>query len=374
MEFVSPSTLPSARNNMRILCTPPLAAFTLLVLTATATAAPPAGYYRQPAVHKDTLVFVSEGDLWKVSLGGGVASRLTSHPGEEDLPAISPDGLTLAFTAQYEGPTEVYTMPLDGGRPQRRTFDGAAIDFVGWTPDGKLLFATNRHATLPARQLVTLDLSRKDTPRTVVPLAQAADGCYDDNGKTLFFTRFPFQGSHTKRYQGGTAQNLWKYSDGADEAVPLTADYPGTSKNPLYWNGRVYFASDRDGTMNLWSMNPDGHDLKQHTHHAGWDVASPCLADGKIVYQLGADLRLYDISAENDRLVPITLASDLDQRREHWVKKPLEYLTSAHLSPDADRVVLTARGRVFVAPPPSGPPRRGHAQGRRPLPRRPLPA
>jgi tricorn protease len=335
---------------MRTLRTWAFAALLLIVFGNIAAAAPPAGYYRQPALHKDTLVFVSEGDLWKVSLNAGVATRLTSHPGEEGHPAISPDGQTLAFTAQYEGPAEVYTMPLDGGRPQRRTFDGATIEFVGWTPDGKLLFATDRHATLPARQLVTLDLARKDTQRTLVPLAQAADGCYDSTGKTLFFTRFPFQGSHTKRYQGGTAQNLWKFSEGADEAVPLTAGYAGTSKNPLYWNGRIYFASDRDATMNLWSMSPDGHDLKQHTRHAGWDLASPCLSEGKIVYQLGADLRLYDIAADNDRLVSITLASDFDHDREHWVKKPLEYLTSAHLSPDGDRVVLTARGRVFVAP------------------------
>src|SRR6266436_6543108 len=123
---------------MRMHRTPPLAALILFTLTAAAAAAPPAGYYRQPALHKDTLVFVSEGDLWKVSVNGGIATRLTSHPGEEGRPAISPDGQTLAFTAQLEGPTEVYTMPLDGGLSQRRTFDGAAVEFVGWTPDGKL--------------------------------------------------------------------------------------------------------------------------------------------------------------------------------------------------------------------------------------------
>ena len=105
--------------------------------------------------------------------------------------------------------------------------------------------------------------------RQPVPLAQAADGVYDETGKTLFFTRLPFQGSHTKRYKGGTAQNLWKYTDGDAEAVPLTADYTGTSKNPMWWQGRVYFLTDRDGTMNLWSMKPDGGDLKQHTKHAG---------------------------------------------------------------------------------------------------------
>ncbi|MHC4717835.1 MAG: S41 family peptidase, partial [Planctomycetota bacterium] len=138
-------------------------------------------------------------------------------------------------------------------------------------------------------------------------------------------------------------------------ATPLTADYPGTSKRPMWWQGRVYFASDRDGTMNLWSMDPSGGDLRQHTEHAGWDVRSPSLHDGRIVYQLGADLRLYDIATDRDRLLEITLSSDLDHTREHWIDRPMDYLTAAHISPDGDRVALTARGRVFVAP---------HRQGR----------
>jgi tricorn protease len=327
-----------------------------IALASPAPAGPPTGYYRQPAIHKDTIVFVSEGDLWRVSAAGGVAARLTTHAGEEGLPAISPDGKTVAFIATYEGPTAVYTMPLAGGPPRRLTFDGGGVDFVGWAPDGRLLYSTDSYSGLPNSQLVLLDLRAKGgTPAaSLVPLAQAAEGCYDDTGKALYFTRLPFQGSHTRRYKGGTAQNLWKFADGAAEAVPLTADYKGTSKAPMWWQGRVYFASDRDGTMNLWSMDPQGRDLKQHTKHDGWDVTSPSLGQGRIVYQLGADLHVYDIAADKDRLVPITLDSDFDQTREHWVKKPMEFLTAAHLSPDGGRVALTARGRVFVTPAKAG--------------------
>jgi tricorn protease len=313
-------------------------------------AGPPVGYYRQPAIYKDTIVFVSEGDLWKVSTKGGTASRLTSHAGEEGLPSISPDGQTVAFTGQYEGPNEVYTMPLAGGQPQRRTFDSGQITFVGWTPEGKLLVGTDAYSTLPDSQLVTIEINgKKSSSPKLVPLAQAADGCYDGAGKTLFFTRLPFQGSHTKRYKGGTAQKIWKFIEGA-EAVALTSDYKGTSKNPMVWQDRVYFVSDRDGTMNLWSMKPDGSDAKQHTRHVGWEVASPSLSEGKIVYQLGADLHLFDLVANSDTTLQITLESDLDQTREHWVQKPMDYLTAMHISPDGDRVVLTARGKVFVAP------------------------
>lgn len=329
---------------------------TVLGLAGPVRAASPVGYYREPALHDTVIVFVAEGDLWKVSPAGGVATRLTSHPGDEGGPAISPDGGTVAFTARYEGPTEVYTMPLGGGRPTRWTFDASRTHVVGWTPDSRLIASTGVFSTLPNTQLTLIevagDLSGR---RTVVPLAQASDGTYDDTGKTLFFTRLPFQGSHTKRYRGGTAQNLWRFADGDAEATPLTADYAGTSKRPMWWNGRVYFASDRDGTMNLWSMDPDGGDLRQHTEHAGWAVKSPSLRSGRIAYQLGADIHVYDIASDTERTVPITLDSDFDQTRENWVDEPVKSVSSVHLSPDGDRVVLTARGRVFVAP---------HRQGR----------
>ena len=309
---------------------------------------PPAtrpGYYRFPAIHGDTIVFTAEGDLWTVSAKGGAAQRLTSNPGEESHAAISPDGKTVAFSAEYEGPEDVFAMPVDGGLPQRRTWDGGAV-VVGWTPDGRVLYRTTRYSTLPNAQLVAVDAQDK---REIIPLSQAAEGSFTPDGKTLFFTRFNKQGSNTKRYQGGTAQNIWRYQNGS-EAVPLTADYTGTSHNPMFWNGRVYFLSDRDGTMNVFSMDPSGHDIQQHTHHSGFDVESASLSDGRIVYQCGADLWLLDLNTKQDAVIPITLVSDFDQLRDHWVKKPVDYLSMAHISPDGSAAVFTARGEVFTLP------------------------
>ncbi len=324
----------------------------LLLLPCALRAEETLGYYRFPAIHGDTIIFAAEGDLWRVDRRGGVATRLTTHPAEETHPAISPDGKTLAFSAAYEGPTEVYTMPIDGGLPARRTFEGeggrTGAVVVGWTPGGEVLYATSHETGLPGVDLARIDPATGR--RALVPLAQASEGVYAPDGKTLFFTRFAFQGSHTKRYKGGTAQSLWRYMDGAAEAVPLTADFAGTSKSPMLWQGRIYFVSDRDGTMNLWSMDENGKDLRQLTHHQGWDVTSPDLSDGRIVYQLGADLRIFDIAANQDAPVPIRLISDFDQMRETWVKKPMDFLTAARLSPDGNRIVLTARGQVFVVP------------------------
>lgn len=325
----------------------------LALLTITLSTAPlgadraQPGYYRFPALSGETLVFTAEGDLWRTSVTGGAAERLTAHPGQETNAAISPDGKLVAFTGTYEGPAEAYLLPLDGGVPRRLTWDGGPVTVVGWTPAGRVLCATRRYSTLPNTGLIELDpVTGTQTP---VPLAQASDGTFTSDG-TLFFTRLPFQGSHTRRYKGGTAQQIWRFAKNAPEAVPVTGDYAGTSKTPMVWSGRVYFLSDRDGTMNLWSMTTDGSDLRQHTKHADYEVQSASLSAGRVTYQHGADIRVFDIAAGTDKAVPIRLVSDFDQLRERWVTTPLDWVTSAHLSPTGDRVVMTARGQLFVVP------------------------
>lgn len=303
------------------------------------------GYYRFPAIHGDLIIFTAEGDLWSVSIKGGSARRLTSNPGEESHATISPDGKTVAFSAAYEGPTDIYSMPVDGGLPQRRTWDASAAP-VGWTPDGRVLYATRRYSTLPDTQLVAVDDYGN---RELLPLSQAAQGVFTPDGKTLFFTRLTWQGSSTKRYKGGSVEKIWRYEPNS-EAVLLTGDYNGTSRNPMVWNNRVYFLSDRDGNMNVFSMDLQGHDVQQHTHHKGFDVQTASLSEGRIAYQCSADLWLLDLNSNQDAVIPITLVSDFDQLRDHWVKKPLDYLTMAHIAPDGSAAVFTARGEIFTLP------------------------
>ncbi len=116
------------------------------------------GYYQYPDIHQNTIVFVAEGDIWKVSTEGGLAQRLTTHPEEERNPVISPDGKTIAYSATYEGPMEVYTMSLDGGLPTRWTYSGGSRA-VNWAPNGKIIYSNAEFSKLPNSQLITLDLN-----------------------------------------------------------------------------------------------------------------------------------------------------------------------------------------------------------------------
>ncbi len=307
------------------------------------------GYYRTPAIHGNTVIFTAEGDLWKYDISTGFTARLTTDKGLETYPCISPDGKRVAFTGQYEGSPEIYIMDINGGVPKRITYDysGGLIQAYSWTKDNKIVYRTTAFSSIPSTpQIAKLDPETLSRDR--VPLWQASYGCYDANN-VLFFTRFRNQGSKTKRYKGGFIEQIWKF-DGSHEATNLTADFDGTSTDPMLYNDRVYFLSDRDGTMNIWSMNKDGKDLKQQTFSKGWDIQTPSINGSKIVYQKGADIWLYDIAANKESLLDISLVSDFDQRKPKWIKSPVETISTADISPNGNYAAIISRGRVFVSP------------------------
>src|SRR4051812_45106790 len=103
---------------------------------------PDSGYYQFPTIFNDTVAFASDDDLWCVCASGGEARRLTSGVGSASNPAYSRDGKWLAFSGREEGPLEVFVMPAAGGQPKRLTYLGVASSVVGWTNDGKIVFAS----------------------------------------------------------------------------------------------------------------------------------------------------------------------------------------------------------------------------------------
>ena len=319
----------------------------LLLLSSLCSAQTAPGYPRYPAVHGDTVVFTAAGDLWRTTTAGGAATRLTSRAGDAVRAAISPDGRSLAYSATYDGPSEVYVMPLAGGVPRRLTWGGEGAQVRGWTPDGQVLVATQRASTLREPQLAIV--SPQTSALRMVPLADARDGAFVDAGH-LVFTRYGLFGDNARGYRGGLTATLWRYAmDGASEAQPLTKAADGNAHDPLAWRGRIVFLSDRDGVTNLWSMDARGGDLRQLTHHRDFEVRAAAISGDRVVYQQGAALHVLDLADGASTTLALALASDFDQMREQWVRRPLEQLTSMAVSAQGDRVALTAHGHVALA-------------------------
>lgn len=325
--------------------------FLICLLLITQPALALSGYYRYPALHNDTLVFTAEGDLWKIKLDEAYAQRLTTHPAEEKGSSISPDGNWVAFVANYSGTPEVHIMPIQGGLAKRITFENVSVKVHGWTDGSNVLYSYNGRVG-PAGNWTLKQVNTTTLVTTAIPLADAVEGIIAPDGSTLYFTQFGLQISsdNARAYQGGAKGELWTFTLGSSrEATQLTRKHKGSARTPMPSGKRLYFVSNQSGSDNIWSMKLNGRDQQRHTQYQDWEVRNAQLSGSKIVYQLGADIKIFDISSKQSTVVDIALTSDFPALREHWVNEPLKNLTSAKQAGDAKKVVLTARGRVAIA-------------------------
>jgi tricorn protease len=321
------------------------AALLLALCLPLSLAAAEPGYYREPTLHGDTLVFTAEGDLWTVPVSGGTARRLTSHVGEEAGAAISPDGRWIGFSASYEGAQEVYAMPLAGGEPKRLSFEGGRALVRGWSPQGELLYASEQSVG-PSWYRVLRAVHPETGATRELPLADVDEAAFDAQGR-LWFTRFglALTQDNTRGYRGGAAAQLWRW-DGRGEALRMAGDWQAAILRPLPWGEHLILLADAGEGAQLWSMASDGSDRRQLTAHDDFQMRGASLSEGRIVYQHGADLRLFDLASGEDRLIPIRLTSDFEQRRTRWLAEPLSFLTGTDFALNGERVALAGTGAL----------------------------
>lgn len=344
----------------------PLSLFAALLATSPHAPAQ-SKLLRFPDCHGDQVVFTHGGDLWLAPLLGGTATRLTSHPGLELFAKFSPDGRHIAFTGQIDGDEQVYVIPATGGEPRQLTFYpargplpdrwGYDHQVYGWTPDGSaVLFRSLREAwTLTGCRLYTVaftEAALRDRGALPVPLPMPISGAGDiaANGQIVYSPLF--RDFRTwKRYEGGWAQDLWLFDPATGETRNIT-DHPRTDRDPMWVGDRVYFCSDRTGTLNLWSWDPNTGKSFQETRSDRWDVRWPGAGgprDQRIVYEKGGELWWYDCATRSENAIPITVPDEGLARRparveaarhvEHWA-----------LGPGGRRAVFAARGEVLTVP------------------------
>jgi len=324
-----------------------LAALALVWLAAVPALSGAAGYYRYPDIHADRVVFGAEGDLWLAAANGGAAFRLTTHPGTEYFPCFSPDGRWIAFTGEYDGNRDVYLIQSEGGIPRRLTWHPAADEVVGWTPDGvKVLFRSSREDP-NGTELFAVPAAGGDPEK--LPLGWASRIDMDPATGLWAFNRSTWEGATWKRYRGGTAPTIWVGSPTKADFRCVTT-FTGLNAYPMWHGDRIYFLSDQGGTANIWSMRADGSDRRPHTRFTEWDVRWPAMGSGgKIVFTLGADLHLLDLTDDKVRKLDIDLPSEQILTRTRY-PEAARSLTWLDLSPKADRLAVVTRGEIFSVP------------------------
>lgn len=327
-----------------------------LVLCSVTSFADEARLLRFPATNGRDVVFTYAGDLYKAPLAGGAAVRLTSHIGNEIFAKISPDGRTIAFTGQYDGNTEVYSIGIDGGEPKRLTYTptnsrddlgdrmGPNNIVMAWNPDGKSIVFRNRTGDGFPGKLLKVDA--EGGMSEALPLPEGGFCCYSPDGKKLAYNRTFREFRTWKYYKGGQADDIWIF-DG--KSVKNITENPAQDIMPMWIGDKIYFISDRDHWMNIFVYDLKSGNTSKVTDFREYDVKFPS-TDGKtIVFENGG--YLYSLDPASGKYDKISIKLDAEGVYARAEKKNVENrISSRSISSKGDRIAVTARGEVFSVP------------------------
>ncbi len=244
----------------------------LLLLPALLFAAIPGRFMDSPDIRNDLIIFSYEGDLWRVAASGGLATRLTVHPGQETAGKLSPDGASIAFTGDYDGGRNLYLIPSDGGAPKRLTWHHAA-QALTWTPDGKkIVYRSSYENTFrPIAKLYSVSTDGAWPEKLPVP--QGVLASFSPDGKKMAYAPRGHEEYYWKRYKGGQYQDIWLYDFETKAFAPLT-DYVGKNAYPMWVGNKLYFVSDRgeNGISNFYTYDFASKRVDQITFFHDFDV------------------------------------------------------------------------------------------------------
>ncbi len=322
---------------------------------------------RFPAIYDSQIVFSYSGDLYTVSEKGGIARRLTSDIGYEMFPKFSPDGKQIAFTAEYDGNTEVYTMPSDGGIPKRITFTatlkrddvsdrmGPNNIVMGWSKDGnKVVFRSRMKSFNPFKAKLYYAPVDGSSPEEL-PLPHGGFCSLSPDGKQIAYTSVFREFRTWKRYRGGMTDDIRIYDFNTKKSEKITNNN-ASDIFPMWHGDKIYYISDREENnkrMNLYVYDTKSKETKKLTDFREYDIKFPSLGNNAIVFENGGYIYKYDIVLGKSEKINIIIKEDFAKGRSE-IADVSKRISNFEISPDGKRALLGARGDVFTIPAKNG--------------------
>lgn len=341
-----------------------------ILLTTVSTSAAQAALPRFPQPYGDRVVFVADGNVWSVGKTGGAAERLTSAPGQDMFPRVSPDGAWIAYTEASKAGTDIWVIPSAGGPARRLTYHptteggtggrhGPDNMVVTWTPDSKyVVYLTKRDQWNSWIQYMYKVPVAGGAPEPMPIDSQVGLATFGPDGHSIAYNRI-FRNFRTwKRYNGGLAQQVYTFDFNTKQLQQVT-NWSGTNTSPMWYGRKIYFLSDQDANRraNIWVYDQDTKQTREVTHFTDYDIDFPALGGDAIAFQQGG--KLYELDLPNEQLheVPVYLPDDNTRTRAHVVSvkgqvrsgDPAGQVDFA-LAPNGKRSLFSARGDIFSVP------------------------
>lgn len=318
---------------------------------------------RFPAIYEDQVVFSYAGDLYTVDKMGGTARKLTNDVGYEMFARFSPDGKNIAFTGQYDGNTEVFLIPSEGGVPERLTYTATLgrddiSDRMGpnnivmtWKDDDEIIYRSRKQSFNSFKGQL-FKVSKEGGLSEELPLPAGGWCSYSPDKNKLAYNRVFREFRTWKYYRGGMADDIWIYDFKTKKTINITNN-DAQDIFPMWHGDKIYFLSDRDRTMNLFVYDLNTNETSKVTDYTNYDIKFPSLGQKAIIYENGGYLYTFDLGNENISKIDVKIANDFVQGRNQ-LKDAGKLINSYAISPDGKRVTFGARGDVFTVPAKSG--------------------
>lgn len=288
-------------------------------------------YLRFPHVHGDLVTFVAEDDIWIAPVTGGRAWRVSSQQMPARNPRFTPDGKRLVWTTVVGTAPEVVTADINGGGYTQLSYFGHSTTKVkGFTPSGNIV-VTSAFQKAESRHTYAYGLPLEGGAAVELPFGPVEGVAFGpevgDERPVVLASVLSREPAWWKRYRGGTAGKLWIDADGNGEYERLVPELDGNLTDPLWIKDRIAFLSDHEGYGNLYSVRPDGSDLRRHTDHEDFYVRHASTDGKRVIFESAGELWILP-SLEPEAVavrLEITLGSASPARR------PAPLKVSAHL-------------------------------------------
>jgi tricorn protease len=304
---------------------------------------------RNPSLSRDRIAFLYAGDVWTVPREGGVAERLTSVGCVTEGPYYSPDHKQIAYTTEDRGLTDVYVINAESGVPRRLTWEPTGSHVVGWTPDSKEVLYNSQHASYAHfPRLFKVRADGMGSPE-LLPLPSAAWGSFAGDGNTLAYVPNHQWQRAWKHYRGGQTTPIWLVNVKTLELEKIPRENSNDSR-PVWDGTTVYFLSDRNGPVSLFSYDTVTRQVQPVVENHGFDLKTVSAGPGALVYEQFGSLHLYDLATHQEHAVPVTIQGDLPRLTPHLAKVTPKAVENIGISPTGARIVVEALGDIYTLP------------------------
>lgn len=304
-----------------------------------------------------TIAFTYKGDIYTVPVAGGQARQLTTQSSYETEPVWSPDGKKIAFASDREGGSDIFIMDAAGGPATRLTFNSASEIPQGFTPDGKAVIYSASIQDAPSALLFPASWQTElysipvkgGRPRQILSTPAEAVNYLPDGKSFIYVDRKGGEDQWRKHHTSSVTREIWKYDAATGRHTNLT-NHPGEDRSPAVTpDGQtLYFLSERDGgTFNVYSMdlsNPSKitalTDFK--THPVRFLSRG---ADGTLVFTY--DGEIYTMRP-GSKPAKVNISLTADESNPEILSRFTTGTRGAIPSPDGKQVAFVRRGDVFV--------------------------